>query len=408
LKQLTKLLVEKALEADPKYHPALNEKKRLDNEFGKELKKYAPLKPEELKSSTYKDRAKLNDVSDEPFVKNENSLIDVPDELKNDSEVEELYCEKFGRNITKLAKNGKIFDILGRDKEIREILEVLFKIKKNNPILVGKAGVGKTAIVEGLAQKIISNDVPDFFKNMEIIELNMGMLVAGTNYRGDFEKRLKRIVDEVTEKGNIILFIDEAHTMLGAGETEGGTLDAANILKPALARGELRCIAATTNEEYQKYFQRDTALERRFYPIRIPELDKDATLSILNRLKPKMEEHFKTTISDEYLELIVRLCDEEIKNRVFPDKAIDVMEKAFSRCALDGKAQVEKEAIKNIVGEFIGVKFIETEEDKGRRLLEMEKFLKERVYGQDDPIDKISSLIRMTKQKLDLKPKQPD
>ncbi|HOV14980.1 MAG TPA: AAA family ATPase, partial [Spirochaetota bacterium] len=404
-------MFEKAIASDPKYNPALAEKRRLDSELGKELKKYEGLKDEDLKSITYKDKAKLNDVSDEPFSTTTKSFDEVNNtinEIKQETQVEELYCEKFGRNITKLAKDKKLFEVVGRDKEIREILEVLFKIKKNNPILVGKAGVGKTAIVEGLAQKIIQNDVPEFFKTMEIIEINMGMLVAGTNYRGDFEKRLKRIVDEVKEKQNIILFIDEAHTILGAGESEGGTLDAANILKPALARGELRCIAATTNEEYQKYFQRDAALERRFYPIRIPELDKEATLFILKQLKPKMVEHYKIDISDEYLDLIVELSEEEIKNRVFPDKAIDVMEKSFSRCALDGKKEVEKEAIKNIVGEFVGIRFIETEEDKGRHLLEMEKFLKERIYGQDEAIDKIAAQIRMTKQKLDLKPEQPD
>lgn len=401
-------MFEKAIASDPQYEPALSEKRKLESEHAKEIKKCANLKDDDIKSATYKDMAKLNDVPEEPFESKINYNSELKSEIKEEEQTEELYSEKFGRNITKLAKEKKLFEVVGRDKEIREMLEVLFKIKKNNPILVGKAGVGKTAVVEGLAQKIINNDVPDFFKNMEIIEINMGMLVAGTNYRGDFEKRLKRIVDEVKDKTNIILFIDEAHTILGAGETEGGTLDAANILKPALARGELRCIAATTNEEYQKYFQRDSALERRFYPIRIPELNKESTLAILKQLKPKMTEHYKIDIKDEYLDLIVELSEEEIKNRVFPDKAIDVMEKAFSRCALDGNQEVEKDAIKNIVGEFVGVKFIETEEDKGRHLLEMEKFLKERVYGQDEAIDKISAQIRMTKQKLDLKPEQPD
>ena len=195
---------------------------------------------------------------------------------------------------------------------------------------------------------------------------------------------------------------------MGASETDGGTLDAANILKPPLARGELRCIMATTSEEYRKYFQRDSAFERRFYPVKVSELKKEDTLSILKRLKEKMVTHYKIEIDEKHLETIVELAEEEIKNRVFPDKAIDVMEKAFSRCALDGKSELDEDTIKNIVGEFVGIKFIETEADRGRHLMEMEKFLKERVLGQDSAIDKIASQIRMTKQKLDMKPEQPD
>jgi ATP-dependent Clp protease ATP-binding subunit ClpC len=407
-KQKAYQMFEKALESDPEYKPASDEKKRLEDEFADEIKKGSSLKDEDLKPSTYQDKVKFEgDVQDDASLKN---TVNVPPkiELKQDQEQEEIYSEKFGRNITKLAKEGKLFEVLGRDKEIKSILEVLFKMKKNNPLLIGKAGVGKTAVVEGLARKIVTGDVPAFFKNMEIIEINMGMLVAGTNYRGDFEKRLKRIVEELQEKENVILFIDEIHTILGAGETEGSSLDAANILKPALARGELRCIGATTTEEYQKYFKKDSALDRRFYTIMIGELDRDATLSIVRQLKPKMVDHYKIDIRDEYLETIVQLTEEEVKNRVFPDKAIDVLEKSFSRCALDGKSEVDKDTIKNIVGEMVGVKFIETEEDKGKHLLEMEKFLKERIYGQDEAIDKIANQIRMTKQKLDLKPEQPD
>ncbi|OHD18801.1 MAG: hypothetical protein A2086_03245 [Spirochaetes bacterium GWD1_27_9] len=402
-------MYKRALDSDPKYKPAMEEKKRLENDYPKEIKKGDDIQPDDLKSATYKSKIKLDDEKEETISTSTTSTITPTDEIKKEQPVqEELFTEKFGRNVTKLAKDGKLFEVVGRDKEIRGVLEVLFKIKKNNPILIGKAGVGKTAVVEGLAQKIIAGDVPEFFKNMEIVEINMGMLVAGTNYRGDFEKRLKRIIDELKERENIILFIDEIHTMLGAGETEGSSLDAANILKPALARGELRCIGATTTEEYQKYFQRDAALDRRFYSIMVEELDRDATLDILKKLKPKMTEHYKLEIQDKFLEIIVDLAEEEVKNRVFPDKAIDVMEKSFSRCALDGKKEVDKETIKNIVGELVGVRFIETEEDKGKHLLEMERFLKERVFGQDEAIDRISNQIRMTKQKLDLKPEQPD
>ena len=405
-KQKAYEMFKKALETDVNYKPAFDEKKRLEDEFPEEIKKGSGLKDEDLKPSTYQDKAKFEDINDESIRTGNNVAPSV--QVKQETTQEEIFSEKFGRNITKLAKQGKLFDVLGRDSEIKSILEVLFKMKKNNPLLLGKAGVGKTAVVEGLAQKIVSGTVPDFFKKMEIIEINMGMLVAGTNYRGDFEKRLKRIVEELQEKDNVILFIDEIHTILGAGETEGSSLDAANILKPALARGELRCIGATTTEEYQKYFKKDAALDRRFYSIMIDELDRDASLSIIRQLKPRMIDHYGIDIKDDYLETIIQLTEEEVKNRVFPDKAIDVLEKSFSRCALDGKKEVDKDTIKNIVGEMVGVKFIETEEDKGKHLLEMEKCLKEKVYGQDEAIDKISNQIRMTKQKLDLKPEQPD
>lgn len=402
----------KALQSDPNYQPAIDEKLRLEKERADEIKNGQSLKDEDLKPATYKDRCKfVNEnvslgvgTTSSTTPSNNQSVLNTEGDEKKD----ELYAEKFGRNITKMARDGKLFDVKGRDKEIRSILEVLYKIKKNNPILVGKAGVGKTAIVEGLAQKIAKGDAPDFFKDKEIIEINMGLLIAGTTYRGDFEKRLTKIIDESVKNPNIILFIDEIHTVLGAGETTDSSLDAANILKPALARGELRCIGATTTEEYQRYFQKDPAFERRFYKIDIDELDALSTYDILKDLKPKMEKHYKITISDENMKLIVNLSAEEIKNRAFPDKAIDILEKSFSRCALDNKTEVDETSIVNIVGEFVGVKFIEAEEDKGKRLLEMEKYLKERIYGQDEAIDKISNMIRMTKQRLDLKPEQPD
>lgn len=385
-------LHKKVIEIDPEYENAAGEKARLLKEYPSEIKDGEELTEKDMQPSTYK--SKSNIVTGDDTGKKEK-------ENKN-----ELYSEKFGRNITKLAKEGKLPEILGRENEIKSILEVLFKIKKNNPIIVGRAGVGKTAIVEGLAQKIVSGNIPDFFKNMEIIEINMGMLVAGTKYRGEFEVKLKKIIEELQENENIILFIDEIHTIIGAGETEGSSLDAANILKPALARGELRCIGATTTEEYIQYIQKDSALERRFYKISVSELNKDASLKILKNLKPKMEKHYKIKIDADLLNLIINLSDEEIKNRVFPDKAIDIMEKSFSRCALEGKKTVDRTTVKNIVGEFVGIKFLDTEKDK--HLLQMERFLKEQIYGQDHAIDAISKIILMTKQKLDLKPYQPD
>lgn len=396
----------RVVELYPDYDPSIEEKDRLEKEFPEEIKKGEPLKVEDLKSSTYeKDRTIINTDS---FTR------DIPDMNLGDvftrttNQKDEVFIEKFGRNITKMAAEGKLFEIIGREKEIQSLMEVLYKIKKNNPLLVGKAGVGKTAIVEGFAQKIVKGDVPDYFKNMEIVEINMGMVVAGTKYRGEFEQRLKRIVEDLKHRENIIMFIDEVHMIIGAGTTEGSSIDAANILKPYLARGELRCIGATTPEEYKRYIQQDKALERRFYRININELSTIESAVLLKRLKPRMEDHYKINIEDHLLDLIVKLSDEEIKNRALPDKAIDILENSFARCALSGKNPVTEDTIKQIVGEFVGVKFLETEEDKGRRMLEMETYLKQRVYGQEEAIDKVSRIIRLTKKRLDLNPEKPD
>ncbi|MBN2534497.1 MAG: AAA family ATPase [Spirochaetales bacterium] len=396
----------RVLELYPDYEPSIEEKGRLEKEFVEEIKNGESIQPGDLASSTYeKDRTIINTDS---FAK------DLPDMNLKDvfsrttDKKEEAFIEKFGRNITKMAKEGKLFEIIGREAETQSLFEVLFKIKKNNPLLVGRAGVGKTAVVEGLAQKIARGDVPEFFKNMEIVEINMGMVVAGTKYRGEFEQRLKKIVEDLKERENVIMFIDEIHMIIGAGTTEGSSIDAANILKPYLARGELRCIGATTPEEYSRYIQQDKALERRFYRINIDELDTMKSAELLKQLKPRMEEHYKISIEDHLLDLIVKLSDEEIKNRVLPDKAIDILENSFTRCALSGKTAVNEETIKQIVGEFVGIKFLETEADKGKRMLEMETFLKQRIYGQDEAIEKVSKIIRLTKKRLDLKPEKPD
>ncbi|MBN2737678.1 MAG: AAA family ATPase [Spirochaetales bacterium] len=395
----------KVIKFHPDYQPAIDERDRLERERPEEIKNGEALSDKDLKSVSYAAKKAVFTP------KGNNGKIKTNDKEaaeKQDNKNQELFVEKFGRNLTKLASQGKLYDILGRDKEIQAILEILFKIKKNNPVIVGRAGVGKTAIVEGLALKIVSGDVPEFFKKMQIIEVNMGMLVAGTKYRGEFEIRLKKIMDEIIERDDIILFIDEFHNILGAGATEGGTIDAANIMKPALARGEIRCIGATTADEYKAYIQKDAALDRRFYKVTVEELGKEATTHILKRLKPKMEKHYGLSIEDKYIDMIVELADQEIKNRVFPDKAIDIFENVFSRCALSGIKEVDELTVKNIVGEFVGIKFIETEEDKGRQLLLMESYLKERIFGQDKAIDKISKIIRLNKQKLDLRPEQPD
>ncbi|MBN1697119.1 MAG: AAA family ATPase [Spirochaetales bacterium] len=398
-------MYEKVLQAYPDYTPSIEEKERLLKEFPEEVNTGEALKPGDLASLTY-EKGRTN-ISTDNFSK-DIPQVNLDEVCSSNKKKDELFVEKFGRNITKMAGCGELFDIIGREKEIQALLEVLYKIKKNNPILVGKAGVGKTAIVEGLAQKIVAGAVPDYFKQMEIIEVNIGMVVAGTKYRGEFEERLKRIVDELRERENIIMFIDEAHMIIGAGTTEGSSIDAANILKPYLARGELRCIGATTPEEYKKYIQKDRALERRFYKINIEELDTDTCNILLKRLKTKMENHYKIRIDDRLLNLIVELSATEIKNRSLPDKAIDILENAFSRCALMGKNEVDELTVKQIVGEFVGIKFLETDEDMGRHMLQMEAYLKQRVFGQDDAIACVSKLIRMTKKRIDLKPYKPD
>jgi ATP-dependent Clp protease ATP-binding subunit ClpA/Tfp pilus assembly protein PilF len=402
-------LFSRAATLDPRYENALTEKARLEHEYSYEISHGRPLEPRDLLSSTYATSTETVARSEPDHHEENESEYSTPAETIPEAQTEvQYFAEKFGRNITRLAREGRLFEVLGRDREIRSVLEVLLKIKKNNPLIVGRAGVGKTAVVEGIAGKIARGEVPEYFKNKEIIEINMGMLVAGTQFRGDFEKRLARVVEEVSKNENLILFIDEIHTALGAGETIDGSLDAANILKPALARGELHCIGATTTEEYNKHFIKDQAFLRRFYPIHVEELDKDSTLRILQSLNPKVSEHYRLAVDERILKLIVDLSDDEIKTRVFPDKAIDILENSCARAALDGKKVLDETIVKSIVAEFVGIKFLEIEADQGSRLLQMETYLKERVYGQDEAIVRTSRLVRLTKQRLDLKPEQPD
>jgi ATP-dependent Clp protease ATP-binding subunit ClpC len=244
-----------------------------------------------------------------------------------------LSIEEFGRNLTKLAKEGKIDPVVGREKEIERAVQILGRRTKNNPVLIGEPGVGKTAIAEGLAQRIINQDVPDILQDKQVISLDMGSVVSGTRFRGDFEERLKKIMEEVRTAGNIILVIDEIHTLVGAGGTEGG-LDASNILKPALARGELQCLGATTLDEYRKHIERDAALERRFQPIMVGEPTVPETIEILQGLRSVYEQHHRVTISDAALQAAAELSDRYISDRFLPDKAIDLIDEAGSRVRL--------------------------------------------------------------------------
>jgi ATP-dependent Clp protease ATP-binding subunit ClpC len=256
-----------------------------------------------------------------------------------------LSIEEFGRNLTKMAQDGKLDPVVGRQREIERTVQILGRRTKNNPVLIGEPGVGKTAIAEGLAQRIINQDVPEVLLNKQVISLDMGLLVAGTRFRGDFEERLKKIMDEIRSEGNIILVIDEIHTLVGAGGTEGG-LDAANILKPALARGELQCIGATTLDEYRKHIERDAALERRFQPILVGEPSVGETIEILYGLRSAYEQHHKVTISDAAVVVAAQLSDRYISDRFLPDKAIDLIDEAGSRVRLRHSRIINNKEIK--------------------------------------------------------------
>ncbi|MGH7191962.1 MAG: Clp protease N-terminal domain-containing protein, partial [Candidatus Saccharimonadales bacterium] len=241
--------------------------------------------------------------------------------------------DKYSRDLTDLARKGKLDPVIGRAQEIETTIEVLARRKKNNPVLIGEPGVGKTAIVEGLAQRVARNEVPEVLRDKRLIELNVNSMVAGSKYSGEFEERIKSVLDEVTEHQNeLIIFIDELHTIVGAGSAGGeGGLDVANTFKPALARGELHLIGATTLNEYQKHIEKDAALERRFQPVFVPEPTVDQTILILRGLRDRFEAHHKVTVSDEAILAAARLSDRYITNRYLPDKAIDLIDQAAAR-----------------------------------------------------------------------------
>ncbi|MFC1903128.1 ATP-dependent Clp protease ATP-binding subunit [Chloroflexota bacterium] len=261
-----------------------------------------------------------------------------------DARAESKYrsLEKYGRDLTEMARQGKIDPVIGREEEIKRVMQVLTRRTKNNPVIVGDAGVGKTAIAEGLAQKIVADDVPDSLKGRKVVALDMGALIAGSKFRGEFEERLKAVMDEVRQaKGEVILFIDEIHTVVGAGAAEGA-VDASNMLKPALAHGELQCVGATTLDEYRKFIEKDKALERRLQPVFIGEPGIEATIEMLRGLRPRYEAHHKVKISDEALEAAARLSQRYISDRHLPDKAIDLIDEAASKIRIDTQSAPPK------------------------------------------------------------------
>lgn len=318
------------------------------------------------------------------------------------------FLDKLGRDITRLAKEGRLDPTIGRKEEIRKVAQILVQKKKNNPVLVGDAGVGKTCIVEGLAQKIIDPDAPPSIRNLRIVELSMGSLVAGTKYRGEFEERLETLIREASSDPDIVLFVDEIHTMVGAGAAGGGAMDAGNILKPALARGAIKCIGATTTTEYRKYIEKDSALERRFQMVWVDEPTKEETVLILRGLRPKFEEYHRLRIPDDVIEKAVDLSMRYLTDFRLPDKAIDIIDQACARKVLKtlspaglGKDEVTigitTEDVARVVSERCRIPVESLTVEESERLLRMEEHLRERVMGQEHAIKEVSEAIRSAK-----------
>jgi ATP-dependent Clp protease ATP-binding subunit ClpB len=329
---------------------------------------------EHLILAIFKSKSKVAQILKDQGV-TEKGLQSAIDELRKGERVtsasaEENYnsLNKYAKNLNELAKNGKLDPVIGRDEEIRRVLQILTRRTKNNPMLVGEPGVGKTAIAEGLAHRIVDGDVPDNLKDKIVFSLDMGALIAGAKYKGEFEERLKSVVKEVTSaEGDIVLFIDEIHTLVGAGGGEGA-MDAANILKPALARGELRAIGATTLDEYQKYFEKDKALERRFQKVMVEEPDTESAISILRGIKEKYETHHKVQIKDEAIIAAVELSQRYITNRFLPDKAIDLMDEAASKLRMEINSKPEELDVldRKIMQLEIEIEAIKREKDESK------------------------------------------
>ena len=307
--------------------------------------------------------------------------------------------EDFGLDLTKAAADGRLDPVVGRETEIARVIEILGRRKKNNPMLIGEPGVGKSAVVEGIAQRIAAGNISDALSKKRLISLDIASVVAGTKYRGDFEKRLKAIIKEASSDPDIILFIDEFHTIVGAGGSQG-SLDAANILKPALARGELHCIGATTMDEFSRIVEKDGALDRRFQKIVVEPTDIGQSLTILQSIKPNYEAFHKVVYSDEAVEACVRLTNRYVTDKCLPDKAIDALDEAGSMIRLNLAKRkragnvVEAEDIATVVSKMTGIPVNKVAESEGSRILKMKERLQSRIIGQDEAIEKVARAIR--------------
>ncbi len=308
------------------------------------------------------------------------------------SKISEL--NKYGVDLINLAIEGKFDGAFGREKETERLTEILYRRNKNNPCLIGEAGVGKTAIVEELAMKIAKGDVDDYLKNKRIISLDLSQLLAGSKYRGDFEERLKKCIKEIKENKNIILFIDEVHMIVGAGAAEGA-IDAANILKPLLARGEIQLIGATTLEEYRKYIEKDTALARRFQPVIVSEPDEKATIEILKKIVPKYEKYHGVKILDTAIQSAVRLSEKYIPEKFLPDKAIDLIDEASARVKIKNeKKEVSSDDVELIVSNLTQIPVKTITEERMKKLINIEDRLNEKIVGQQEIVSRVSRALK--------------
>lgn len=369
---------------------------------------------EHLLLAIFKSKSKISQILKDQGV-TEKDLNAAIQELRKGGKVtsqsaEDTYnsLDKYAKNLNQLADSGKLDPVIGRDEEIRRVLQILSRRTKNNPMLVGEPGVGKTAIAEGLAHRIVQGDIPENLKNKTIYSLDMGALIAGAKYKGEFEERLKSVIKEVTSSdGDIVLFIDEIHTLVGAGGGQGA-MDAANILKPALARGELRAIGATTLDEYQKYFEKDKALERRFQKVVIDEPDTESAISILRGIKEKYEAHHKVRIKDEAVISAVELSQRYITNRFLPDKAIDLMDEAASKLRMEINSKPEELDVldRKIMQLEIEIEAIKRENDKAKLQslnLELANIKEERneIFAKWESEKTVVDNIQKTKQNIE-------
>lgn len=331
---------------------------------------------------------------------------------KDKQKVKTPGLDKYSRDLTKLAKENFFDPVIGREKEINRVIQILSRRTKNNPCLIGDAGVGKTAIAEGIAQKMAKGEVPDSLKNKRLCSLDLSLMIAGTKYRGDFEERIKTVIDEVIRTNNIILFIDEVHTIVGAGAAEGA-IDASNILKPQLARGELQLIGATTTEEYRKFIRKESALERRFQSVDVEEPDPETALKILFGLSERYEKFHGVKISAEAIESAVRLSVRYLPEKRLPDKAIDLIDEACSVKVIENSCSREKssgivteEDVAKVLSLITGINAGKITEDESKKLLHLEEKIKKRVAGQEKAVSKIAKAIRRNRAGL-RDPKRP-